>query len=336
MGLKEKFVDLFEVLREASYLQSPRTPQQLQKFRHDLKSKGGVAQAWDPFEICFGVGSFFEGGPSLVDHWIGSPQLLDWVLKVKPAVSNLPVGENLFICHEHWPPRSLKNPEFVYFGRETERLLSEIEGWGTENSDGAVRKVLDLGCGAGALSLYWVLRGAEVCAVDLSPKAVAWTHANLSAHTKNLTKARFQTFCVDATRPGFLNGEIPIGGFDAVMFNPPMVLEEKLHQVDLEPTAGNFYPHRNGGELGIWLQNLFYDRAHEVLRKGGLVFALSTNPILKGGRTPFLRELDAKPFRVKKLKVLDGFFNQKKYHEEAYVKAGIERVELLFVCLSKK
>lgn len=68
-------------------------------------------------------------------------------------------------------------------GWDTEEVFREREAelaWGMEalaSTAGApVRRVLELGCGAGNLAAWLAERGFDVTGVDISPAAIAWAH----------------------------------------------------------------------------------------------------------------------------------------------------------------
>jgi len=76
------------------------------------------------------------------------------------------------------------------------------------------KRVCDLGCGTGVLSIGAVLLGAEqVCGVDVDPEAVATANANARLFDADIE------FIVADVR----NAELPgrIGSFDTVIMNPP-------------------------------------------------------------------------------------------------------------------
>ncbi|MFN3920996.1 MAG: 50S ribosomal protein L11 methyltransferase [Caldimicrobium sp.] len=69
----------------------------------------------------------------------------------------------------------------VVFGEGTHptTLLMLELSWEFFKEKGFPKKVLDLGCGSGILTLFWAKLGAEVLAVDINPLCVKVTHKNL-------------------------------------------------------------------------------------------------------------------------------------------------------------
>jgi release factor glutamine methyltransferase len=84
-------------------------------------------------------------------------------------------------------------------------LLAHAVGHEVQAGD----RFLEVGCGAGLVSMVAARRGAHVCATDLNPEAVRLAGANAASNGVH----------VDA-RPGDLLAGLP-GPFDVVAFNPP-------------------------------------------------------------------------------------------------------------------
>ncbi len=71
------------------------------------------------------------------------------------------------------------------------------------------KKVLDVGCGSGLLSIVCSKKGAEVSAADISPKAVECTKKNAEAN--NCRLSAFQSDLFSRVQ----------GKFDIILFNSP-------------------------------------------------------------------------------------------------------------------
>lgn len=71
-------------------------------------------------------------------------------------------------------------------------------------------KVLDMGCGSGALGIHLALRGADVTAADINPAAVKAARLN-----GELNKIRIKVVESD------LFAKIEDNDFDVIVFNPP-------------------------------------------------------------------------------------------------------------------
>jgi magnesium-protoporphyrin O-methyltransferase len=78
----------------------------------------------------------------------------------------------------------------VRAGRD--RMRSTLLGWLPADLQG--RRILDAGCGTGALAVEAARRGAEVVAIDLSPTLVGLARERLAA-TEGEALARRITFC---------------------------------------------------------------------------------------------------------------------------------------------
>jgi 16S rRNA (guanine1207-N2)-methyltransferase len=115
----------------------------------------------------------------------------------------------------------------------------------------AGRRVLDLGCGSGALALAAYARGAsEVTALDASAVAIACA-------ARNFAEARRDgaTLCADLADPG-----LP-GGFDLVIANPPFHAEGATdYGLPARVVAAIAGALRPGGEAWI-VANQFLDYA---------------------------------------------------------------------------
>ncbi|MCK2025853.1 methyltransferase [Microbacterium sp. SSW1-47] len=100
--------------------------------------------------------------------------------------------------------------------------LPENEGFsGVVNAEDP-RRVLDLGCGTGALAVSWALAhpGDAVTATDRSAAAVASTRATAAA---NGVADRVTVTHDDA------GSDLPDGAFDVVLLNPPFHLGSSVH-----------------------------------------------------------------------------------------------------------
>lgn len=237
------------------------------------------------------------------------------ILQLRPAVT---VCESHFIAHDHWPPSDAEETNYVYFGTESSTLLSQLQ----EQRDRIKgSKILDLGSGAGSLSLAVAADAREVIGIEAAAKAVVWAQANADGQGYS-NKVRFRH-----ARIGTPEAYDAVDGlkFDIALMNPPMVLAIDSHS----------YPHRNGGELGIELPFLFLEFAHIHLKRGGFVMGLCTNPIVHG-KGLFFDRLSHLPWDVLEKRCLNPRFNQSLYRKERYHERGVDRVELWYIFLRKK
>jgi hypothetical protein len=93
------------------------------------------------------------------------------------------------------------------------------------------------------------------------------------------------------------------------------------------PEPGFIAPHRDGGALGMELPLLFLKTAVRVLRPGGRVYCLATNPI-RGGQGLFFEELKRLSLKITDKDCLEPAFNQNVARKRAHGDAGVDRVEL--------
>jgi len=92
------------------------------------------------------------------------------------------------------------NGHEAYFNKQAERSNSEFWTRFGSRPDFAGKRVLDLGCGHGAMSLEAARDGADVLGVDLDVERIDWAQANVPGMTTTGTL----DFCVgDVTEMGF-------------------------------------------------------------------------------------------------------------------------------------
>jgi methylase of polypeptide subunit release factors len=291
------FDTLFAELREAGYAWQPLTPERLQKLRRQAAERPGD---FDPRVLRHGLG--MESGP---------------------AVSR--VGD-YFVPHHHWSDASAAS-DFVYLGRESLELISRLE---KHHELLRGRSGLDLGSGAGALSIALADVAGRMLGLELSEAAVNW--ASAAARAQGLANVRFRQ-----ARVGEGGADLAVtaegGLWDFAVFNPPMAV----------PNPGQYRPFRDGGRLGIEIPLMFLDFARRHLRPEGDVFCLLTSPCV-GGRSLVFDSAAAKrgfksgiagQWEVLERALLDDRFNQALYRKEGYSALGIERVELWYVHLRK-
>ena len=99
----------------------------------------------------------------------------------------------------------------VRAGRD--RMRDTLLGWLPQNLQGL--RLLDAGCGTGALAVEAALRGADVVAIDLSPTLVDLARARMPESLARANSARNGTGCID-----FRSGDMldpALGEFDFVV-----------------------------------------------------------------------------------------------------------------------
>lgn len=156
----------------------------------------------------------------------------------------------------------------VFFGPDTGRLVDAVIEH-LKSRAGAIRRAVDIGCGAGAGAIAIAKRapGAEVLGVDINAAALRATAINASlAGVANVT-ARSSDMLHDVD-----------GSFDLIVSNPPFMID----------AAERAYRH-GGGPLGAGLPLACVDAAIERLVPGGAL-VLFTGAIVADGEMPFLAE----------------------------------------------
>ncbi|MFO8057943.1 MAG: peptide chain release factor N(5)-glutamine methyltransferase [bacterium] len=124
-------------------------------------------------------------------------------------------------------------------------------------------KILDIGCGSGAviLSILNAVPLVQACAVDLDPKA----GENLMQNAKRLgLKNRVRFFCGDLFEP--VRDE---GPFDMVTMNPPYIPTDEIPS--LEPEVRDYEPYRalNGGPDGLDVIRRLLNESPPYIKYGG-------------------------------------------------------------------
>ncbi len=148
----------------------------------------------------------------------------------------------------------------VYPPREDSKLLDMVLA---ELGSGDGRRLLEIGCGSGAISISSSLRGWEVLSCDVNPLAVVSTLGNASENGCRLE--------VIEGGPGDGNAWIPDSGVDAIAWNLPY----------LEPSAGDMLgPLEDSALIGLQgdveLLKTLTERP-SMLNKGGVVFLIHSS-----------------------------------------------------------
>lgn len=148
----------------------------------------------------------------------------------------------------YYKEMKLEIPESVYEPAEDSLLMAKE----LESADLQGKRVLEVGCGSGLLSIIAAKKGADVTAVDINPEAVAIAKTN--AETSGV---RIQAFQSDL----FSNVK---GQFDLIIFNPPYMPVE----------AGETDARYAGGPGGRDTIEKFVNQAMDHLKKDGIILLL--------------------------------------------------------------
>lgn len=319
----EALQSCFRLLQESGYYQPPVTPE----MRKRAQSRGSQEQS--PID---------SRESQKIDRQFN---------RLRPFMNHYPVAvssvQQFYVAHAHWKDEHGPSAPTVYLGYESLLLANKARsylnesGWLYQGTGKALRG-LDLGSGAGGVSLALADTVGSLVGIEQSALAVRWSQAN--ARSQNQSHLQFcQGELGTPTGRVLLQRLVAQGGaFDFAMANPPMVLTE----------TSTIRPYRDGGLLGIERPLIFLDAAADALRNGGRCLMLMTSPRVIGPRSdviyPLFNHFKSRPFlktwRVLRTEVVEPHFNQVYYSETGQFteRAGIGRitnVELLFVVLEK-
>jgi hypothetical protein len=306
--LESEFRVLIDTLKEAHYAWEILSPERIQRLRQEAADLSAFARY-------FGLGLPVPK-EELVEEGL-SARLFESLSPLRPAVSRR--GDR-FTLHAHWDePASSGGP--VYLGPESALLLECIEACITRQPDLLRgRHGIDLGSGAGALSIALTDVAEGILGIEASERAVLWSTA--SAAAQGLDRLRFVHAKIGEAQADFATRSAR--QIDFAVFNPPMAV----------PVRGQSRIQRDGGELGIELPLAFLDHAGRHLPPGGEVFCLATNPIV-GGRPVFFDRLASRDWIIEERKRLNDQFNRSLARKDGYAELGIERIELWFLHLRR-
>ena len=137
-------------------------------------------------------------------------------------------------------------PEGVYYPREDSLLLAKT----LEKENLANKRILEIGCGSGFLSIVMARMGAEVIACDVADEAVKTTKENALANGIKIACTKSDIF-----------SEIN-GIFDLIVFNPPYLPDESNDKT------------YSGGKTGREVIEKFVKQAKKHLEKDGKILLL--------------------------------------------------------------
>lgn len=161
----------------------------------------------------------------------------------------------------------IDSPQGVYSPHETSStrfLISHAVSLGLDKPSGE-GKLLEVGCGAGAIAIWLARKGWKVCATDLNPVACEATARNA---TRNAVGPD-QLEVVESDLLEQLQGR----RFDAIVFNQPLYhVDREIEARELSLTA-----------TGTGLHARFMQQAREALNPGGfVVFAFANFSRIEG------------------------------------------------------
>jgi SAM-dependent methyltransferase len=243
------------------------TPTPLTHQRVNAREGNAIAQT---LEAAFGWNRPFAKGllpsddeDSLLGSGVIARQGDQFISTVRWSTLN-----HLLLLHSAFPTTQ---EDAVFFGPDTYRFAQSIERQ-VEASQQPIGRAVDIGCGsgAGALVIARACPEAEVLAVDINPKALAFTQVN--AQLNGLIKVR-------TVHSNILAGVE--GQFDLIVANPPYMKDAKQRA------------YRHGGDaLGADLSVRIVHEAVERLAAGGSL-VLYTGVAIVDGADPFIAAVQA-------------------------------------------
>lgn len=184
----------------------------------------------------------------------------------------------------------LKISENVYEPSDDTKLLADIALFLAKKEE----KVLEIGCGTGAISILLAKKGCKVTATDISEEALEITKIN----------ARLNNVELDL-RHGDLFEPIK-EKFDVIIFNPPYLPEDDLDIVIPEKFRRNIVGGKKGNEIII----RFIENLPKYLKKGGYALVVLSS----------LSHLEEVLEKIREQKMRYKFLAKKKFFfEELYV-----------------
>lgn len=175
---------------------------------------------------------------------------------------------NLLLVHSGFPTTQ---EDSVFFGPDTYRFAQTIERH-LRSTAGDIKRAVDIGCGtgAGAMLIARACPQAEVLAVDINPKALAFTRINAELAGLNNVACHASNVLNDVA-----------GRFDLIVANPPYMKDSRQRA------------YRHGGEaLGADLSVRIARESIGRLSSGGSL-VLYTGVAIVEGRDPFLASVHA-------------------------------------------
>jgi len=181
------------------------------------------------------------------------------------------LGDQLLL-HSAFPTGAA---DAVFFGPDSYRFARAIQAFLRQPQARPIKRVADIGCGAGpgALSVALARPDAEVLALDINPTALQYTRVNAAFAAAENVHVQHSNLLNDVS-----------GEFDLIVANPP-------YMADAERRAYR----DGGGELGLGLTNAIVEASLSRLATGGSLLLYSGVAITAAG-DPFAawlqRQLD--------------------------------------------
>ncbi len=192
------------------------------------------------------------------------------------------INEKIF--HDKWA-KSISSRDFFY--KETFESPTAIENHFILSQMGKLtgKKILDLGCGVGDASIYFAKKGADVKAIDISPKMVSFLKKFAK---KEKVGRKIHSMVMPAETLLFSQSTFDyVYGYGV------------LHHVDFLKTASEIKRVLKKGAYGYFIEPLAYNPVIEVYRK----------------MASQVRTDDEKPLSLADIKKFSSFFQTSSHNE---------------------
>lgn len=153
------------------------------------------------------------------------------------------------------------------------------------------KKVLDIGCGSGMLSIVAAINGGDVTATDINPTALKDTKKNAKHYDVKIKTVKSDLFTNIKEK------------FDLIIFNPPYVPSDK-NDMYISPSLRKALV---SGKRGTDVMKIFLKEFQKHLNKGGKVLLIvsSLNRIKERLEKNGWKELDSASFFFEKLYLME-------------------------------
>jgi|TARA_B100001964_G_C14164974_1_gene568600 2-polyprenyl-3-methyl-5-hydroxy-6-metoxy-1,4-benzoquinol methylase len=167
------------------------------------------------------------------------------------------------------PPENIKLPGYVHVGYDSFSLWKLIK---KEFKAEKIQDVLEIGCGAGFLSL-WISRFAKsITATDISRNAIDLANLNVKINRiDNITTLTSDVY-------SNVNGK-----YDIIISNPPF---------EFLPSNDKKLLHSYGGQLGIEITMKILSGLEKHLKEQGTTYILANSYIEKSGCNTLIHEIE--------------------------------------------
>ena len=157
------------------------------------------------------------------------------------------------------PPREYDTPDYVHLGGDTLKLLKYL----INEQKSQVNSALEIGCGAGGLSLYISRFAKNVTSTDISERALQFVLLNARLNKINNINAMYSDVYSDLHEK-----------YDVIISNPPYLFL---------PTDCMQRTYAYGGYLGMEILEKILVKIDDYLNEHGIAHILANSCIMENG-----------------------------------------------------